>query len=167
MHGKYNQFGLMAGSVWLELLGDLKREAKRATTGVAGWVGQAFDAITLFMKSRANAWASETFPFGSEMPWDSTGQEEVYLWCKWFGLDTAAAKTLNAVLAYTPRIPSWAYHGNARRYFDFLVYGGETGLLPFGTEREFHHYGAPLNALVVGLRAQSCAWTQNYIVLYF
>lgn len=41
--------------------------------------------------------------------------------------------------------PNWAYQGNARRYFDFAVYGG---LAPTGTEREFHHYGSPLNALV-------------------
>ena len=54
--------------------------------------------------------------------------------------------TLDAVLAYAPRLPSWAYHGNARRYFDFLVYGSPKA--DRGTEREFHHYGAPLNALV-------------------
>lgn len=35
--------------------------------------------------------------------------------------------------------------GNARRYFDFLVYGGEND----GTERVLHHYGAPLNAIPI------------------
>ena len=64
-----------------------------------------------------------------------------------FGFDVAASKTLNAVLSYMPKVPSWGYLGNARRYFDFTVYGGERGFAT--TEREFHHYGAPLNALVV------------------
>lgn len=77
------------------------------------------------------------FPFGSEMPWDSTGQEEVsqslvcmhvtclyiiegffmsatqvYLWSKAFGFYNQSNATLDAVLAYSPRLPSWAYQGN-------------------------------------------------------
>ena len=43
-----------------------------------------------------------------------------------------------------PEVASWAYQGNGRRYFDFLVYGDP--VLNTGAEREFHHYGAPLNA---------------------
>ena len=32
---------------------------------------------------------------GSEMPWDSTGQEEIYTWCRYFGADEKALVTLN------------------------------------------------------------------------
>lgn len=49
------------------------------------------------------------------------------------------------MLAYTPKIANWGYHGNARRYFDFAVYGGFSQ----GTERCLHHYGAPLNSIPV------------------
>jgi hypothetical protein len=30
-------------------------------------------------------------------------------------------ETLNAVLAYMPLVPNWAYNGAARRYFDQLI----------------------------------------------
>lgn len=67
VHGGYNSVGLMVGSVFLEVLRDAQRE---------GWHAEAA-ALTAFMQGRANLWATEPFPFGSEMPWDSTGQEEV------------------------------------------------------------------------------------------
>jgi hypothetical protein len=67
--GGYNAFGLMVGSVFAELLRDLQRE---------GWLGAAQD-LEVFMQGRAAQWAQNPFPFGSEMPWDSTGQEEVRL----------------------------------------------------------------------------------------
>jgi hypothetical protein len=28
-------------------------------------------------------WAANEFPFGSEFAWDSTGQEEIYVWGRW------------------------------------------------------------------------------------
>ncbi len=48
----------------------------------------------------------------------------MYTWCRRFGFSAASDATLSAVLAYMPRLANWGYHGNARRYFDFLVYGG-------------------------------------------
>lgn len=65
--GGYNSFGLMVGSIFHELLLDLHRE---------GWSAEAA-ALEAFMRGRAELWAASPFPFGSEMPWDSTGQEEV------------------------------------------------------------------------------------------
>jgi hypothetical protein len=127
-----SQFGLMVGSVFPEILADLQRE---------GWTAEAGE-YEAFMKSRADIWNSLDYPFGSEMPWDSTGQEEVYLWCKHFGLDDKADVTLNAVKAYMPSLPSWGYHGNGRRYFDSAVYG-KWRLIA----RESHHYGSSLNAI--------------------
>jgi hypothetical protein len=141
-HGRYNQYGLMVGSVWAHLLRDLQREAEAEESNGVWAIAAA--GIEEFMRERAEVWAKLRFPFGSEMPWDSTGQEEVYTWTKHFGFYNQSNATLAAVLSYMPAVPSWGYNGNARRYFDFAVYGGEN----FGTEREFMHYGAPLNAIV-------------------
>ena len=85
---------------------------------------------------RCRPWAQQPFPFGSEFAWDSTGQEEVHLWtrhalppgvaglrrrqatpplippslcCRHYGFPGAARRALDAVLAFTPSIPNWAY----------------------------------------------------------
>ena len=128
----YTRFGLMEGTVLLRLLEDLKNE---------GRTEQAAN-LEAFMRQRADRWKTEAYPFGSEMPWDSTGQEEVYDWTVYFGYKDKADVTLNAILAYDPVIPSWGYNGSARRYWDF-IYGGKTQRL----ERQLHHYGSGLNAI--------------------
>jgi hypothetical protein len=130
----YAQFGQMEGTVFLLILEDLKRE---------GYTEMAND-LEAAMKIRADHWRSLNYPFGSEMPWDSTGQEEVYMWSDYFGFDEKAQITLNAILAYMPTMPHWAYNGNARRYWDFL-YGGKLSRV----ERQIHHYGSGLNAIPV------------------
>ncbi len=68
------------------------------------------------MRERAKTWSSEAYPFGSEMPWDSTGQEEVYAWMRHFGDEAKAALTREVILGYDPLIPHWGYNGSARRY---------------------------------------------------
>ena len=80
--------------------------------------------------------------FGSEMAWDSTGQEGVYVWSAYFDDERTAANTLNSIIAYQPLIPHWGYNGNARRYWD-NIYGGKI----LRIERQIHHYGSGLNAL--------------------
>src|SRR5690606_33791835 len=130
----YAQFGQMEGSVFLFILTDLRRE---------GLVAEAARLETI-MKNRALHWKSLAYPFGSEMPWDSTGQEEVYLRSRYYGLDEKAQVTLNASLAYMPTVPHWGYNGSARRYWDF-VYGGKLARI----ERQLHHYGSALNAIPV------------------
>ncbi len=130
----YAQFGQMEGSVFLLILEDLKNEN---LTDLAS-------NLESKMKERANHWKALDYPFGSEMPWDSTGQEEVYMWSDYFGYDEKADVTLNAILAYMPTMPHWAYNGNARRYWDFL-YGGKLSRV----ERQIHHYGSSLNAIPV------------------
>ena len=62
--------------------------------------------------------------FGSEMAWDSTGQEGVYAWSVYFNDSTTALNALNSILAYQPTVPHWGYNGNARRYWD-NIYGGK------------------------------------------
>lgn len=130
----YAQFGQMEGSVFLYILKDLKAE---------GMVEMASD-LEKTMKKRADHWRSLNYPFGSEMPWDSTGQEEVYLWSDYFGYRDKADVTLNAILGYMPTVPHWGYNGSARRYWDFL-YGGKLSRV----ERQLHHYGSGLNAIPV------------------
>jgi len=130
----YAQFGQMEGSVFLYILEDLKHE---------GYVEMAAK-LEAAMKKRADHWRTLNYPFGSEMPWDSTGQEEVYMWSDYFDYHDKAEVTLNAILGYMPTVPHWGYNGSARRYWDFL-YGGKLSRV----ERQLHHYGSGLNAIPV------------------
>jgi hypothetical protein len=125
-------FGQMEGDIFLQILTELKRE---------GWTEQA-GKLEAKMRARADRWKSEAYPFGSEMPWDSTGQEEVYAWTKYFGYDDKAEVTLNAILGYDPAVPHWGYNGSARRYWDFIFAAKIQRL-----ERQLHHYGSGLNAI--------------------
>lgn len=129
-----SQFGQMEGDIFLSVLEDLNRE---------GMTEEATQ-VEAAMRSRTTVWQKLAYPFGSEMPWDSTGQEEVYAWTRFFGLNDKAQITLDAIIGYMPAIPSWGYNGSARRYWDFL-YGGKYERL----ERQLHHYGSGLNAIPV------------------
>ncbi|MES2059138.1 MAG: DUF5695 domain-containing protein [Pseudomonadota bacterium] len=128
----YAEFGLMEGDVFVDILKDLKRE---------GLTAEATEMERL-MKGRADHWKTLRYPFGSEMPWDSTGQAEVYAWMRYFGHQPQADVTREVILAYDPTVPHWGYNGNARRYWDFL-YGGKFPRI----ERQIHHYGSTLNAV--------------------
>jgi len=130
----YVDLGLMEGDILVALLEDLKRES---------WAEKS-QVIETLMKERTDRWSLEPYPFGSEMAWDSTGQEEVYAWCKYFGYDDKALVSLNSIIGYMPTLPHWGYNGNARRYWDFL-YGGKLRRI----ERQLHHYGSGLNAIPV------------------
>jgi hypothetical protein len=130
----YAQFGQMEGTIFFLILLDLQREGMDEMAAI----------LEEKMKKRADLWKSLKYPFGSEMPWDSTGQEEVYMWSKYFGYTEKADVTLNAILAYMPTVPHWGYNGSARRYWDFQ-YAGKLQRV----ERQLHHYGSPLNAIPV------------------
>jgi Family of unknown function (DUF5695) len=130
----YTEFGLMEGTVFLKVLEDLQREGLKT---------QAAE-IEALMKARADRWKTEAYPFGSEMAWDSTGQEEVYAWCNYFGYDDKAKVSLDSIIGYMPSIPHWGYNGNARRYWDFDVAAKLQRI-----ERQIHHYGSGLNAIPV------------------
>ena len=133
--GDLGEFGQMEGDIFVEILNDLQREEMKTEA----------DTLEAKMRERADKWKQQAYPYGSEMPWDSTGQEEVYAWMKYFGYQDKADVTLNAILGYDPAIPSWGYNGSARRYWDFIYGGkaGKTGRL----ERQLHHYGSGLNAI--------------------
>lgn len=128
----YAQFGQMEGDIFVYILQDLRREGMTADA----------DQLEAVMRRRAEHWSTEEYPFASEMPWDSTGQEEVYAWTKYFGFDAKAQTSIDAILGYDPTIPSWGYNGSARRYWDFL-YAGKIRRL----ERQLHHYGSGINAI--------------------
>lgn len=128
----YTQFGQMEGDVFVYILNDLKREGMTADANV----------LESAMRGRAEHWSTQQYPFASEMPWDSTGQEEVYAWMTYFGYRQSAVTTIDAILGYDPAIPNWGYNGSARRYWDF-IYGGKVQRL----ERQLHHYGSGINAV--------------------
>lgn len=106
----YATFGLMGETVFGYLLTDLQRE---------GFTDEA-SALEAKMAARAQLWSELEDPFGSEMAWDSTGQEGVYYWSKYFGDNATAAKTLGTVLGFQPTVAHWGWNGNARRYWDFM-----------------------------------------------
>lgn len=132
---EYAAYGLMDGTIFIEILKDLKRE---------GLTASATD-LESRMKARADRWRGEAYPFGSEMAWDSTGQEEVYGWTRHFGDAAKARVCIDAILGYMPAIPHWGYHGCARRYWDFVYGGAKIDRY----ERMLHHYGSSLNAIPV------------------
>ena len=132
--GEYAIFGQMEGTIFLQIMDDLRHEG----------MNKEADDLEAKMRVRAERWNKEAYPFGSEMPWDSTGQEEVYAWTKHFGYQDKAEVTLNAILGYDPTVPHWGYNGSARRYWDFIFAAKDRRL-----ERQLHHYGSSLNAIPV------------------
>ena len=131
----YAEVGLMVGSVFPEIIRDMRRE---------GWMAKAAE-LEDWMKTREKRWEGLRYPFGSEMPWDSTGQEEIYTWCRYFGANEKAQVTLNAILGYMPTIPNWAYNGAGRRYFDAPVNGTRWPDIV----RMTNHYGSSINSIPV------------------
>lgn len=129
-----SQFGQMEGDIFVAVLDDLRLEGMSAEA----------NGLETAMRARAEVWQKAAYPFGSEMPWDSTGQEEVYAWTRHFGMNDKAQVILDAITGYMPTIPSWGYNGSARRYWDF-VYGGKYRRV----ERQLHHYGSGINAIPV------------------
>ena len=115
-------------------------------------------------------WIDNPFPFGSEFAWDSTGQEETYVWGRYFGTlsptreapstsqstkpstrraglvaaDRLANITLTAILAYLPSVPHWAYNGAAWSWADT-----SNNAKWSDNRRVAGHYRVTLNALPV------------------
>ncbi|KAI7185449.1 hypothetical protein KC363_g7128 [Hortaea werneckii] len=130
----YADLGLMGETVWGHILSDLRLEDHSSEAA----------HLEDLMLRRQQIWASLPDPYGSEMAWDSTGEEGVYYWSNYFNDTTTAQKTVNAIRGYMPTIAHWGWNGNARRYWDFL-YAGDIKLARI--ERQIHHYGSGLNAL--------------------
>ena len=135
-HTGYWGVGLMGETVWGQLLSDLSAE---------NYTNEAKHMESL-MLARLQLWVGEADPFGSEMVWDSTGEEGVYYWAHYFHDNTTAQKSINAIRGYMPTVAHWGWNGNARRYWDFL-YAGSIQLARI--ERQIHHYGSGLNSLPI------------------
>ncbi|KAG6007197.1 hypothetical protein E4U43_000344 [Claviceps pusilla] len=128
----YADAGLMGETIWTHLLRDLKAEN----------LMDEFHNMERVMRDRVTAWMRQSSPFGSEMAWDSTGQEPIYAWAKYFNNKELQQKALNSIRGYMPTVAHWGWNGNARRYWDFL-YSSKIEQV----ERMIHHYGSSLNAL--------------------
>ena len=116
--------GFMDGTIFRELLLILELEA--AVTGnatIATWR----DRLHADMLARATGWSRVVWPYGSEFAYDTTGQEEVFVWTSHFKFASAANRTLEAVLAYMRHLPNWAWHGGARSGGDLGNNGASSG----------------------------------------
>ena len=100
--------GFMDGTVFREILDALQAEGALNAT-IQAWA----DKLDANMQARALAWSTEPYPFGSEFSYDTTGQEEVFIWLQRYGYAEAANRTLNCILAYMRLLPNWAWHGGA------------------------------------------------------
>ena len=60
--------------------------------------------------------------------------------CRYFGLHNLADRTVQAILAFMPSVPNWAYNGAALGIGDF---SNNAKLTPYGGwERPLQHYRA-------------------------
>ena len=59
-------------------------------------------------------------------------------------------------------MPNWAYHGSARRFWDFWINGKPNYTQPW-PERNLHHYGSSLNAKPL-LRAYEMIPSDFYVL---
>lgn len=76
----------MGETIFGEILEDLKREAASVGAdedgdGSSRW-GDKANKFEGEMRKRAEGWNRQSVPFGSEMAWDSTGQEGVWYWSR-------------------------------------------------------------------------------------
>merc|ERR1712070_987628 len=100
----------MDGTVFREILRSLKEEAT-VQDASAKW-GSLASQIEDNMRKRAEGWAAQEYPYGSEFSFDTTGQEEVVVWLKYFA-DTAnnwtaaAKRTVDHILSYMRSSPTW------------------------------------------------------------
>jgi len=151
------QWGLMVGSIFECVLKDLRREAIRDPGLHWDQLANAVEEVT---RIRVQKWLSHRFPFGSEMPWDNTGHEEILSWMHYFGFRHEADSTARAVTAYTTVQPHWAYGGCSRRWWDFFI----NGKTQFGNERVLHHYASGLNAIALLRHYQSFPANHKYLL---
>ena len=142
--------GFMDGTVFRELLDVCLQEALNdpGNATVAGWGEQ----LLANMGARAQQWSTQLWPYGSEFSYDTTGQEEVFVWLTYFAAPNntyaeSANRTLEAILGYMRHLPNAWWHAGGRS-------GGDLGnngkwFVNRGGERLLQHYRAGLNAIPI------------------
>lgn len=143
--------GVMDGTMFREVLRCVKEEAS-VQDGAVDWSSLA-SQIEANMYRRAEGFAAQEYPYGSEFSFDTTGQEEVVVWLKHFANSTnnwaaAAKRTVDHILSYMRSSPTWAFHGGARSWGDL----GNNGkwMVSSGTGFETRgnmHYRSGLNMI--------------------
>ena len=106
--------------------------------------GAAYPGCHWYLEeNRTTPWAQQTgLPgAGSEFSWDTTGQEEAFVWGTYFNATGLAASALGQILAYTPLVPNFAWHGSAFGMGDFSNNG---------------HVARPNLRSAVSLRSMTC-----------
>lgn len=99
----YNFMGLISGSNALRLLADLKEE---------GWEAR-YDELLEKMRQCNAEFATDPYPYGSEIAIDHTGQEQVYFFSRYFGNDEKRRKTMDTIRALKGAMaPVWFRYGN-------------------------------------------------------
>jgi len=94
------------------------------------------------------SWVDNKFPFGSEFSWDSTGQEEEFVFGRFFDTpksNALANLTLAAILAYCPSAATWAHNGGCWSWGDT----GNNAKWVQSKERVTGHYRTTLNAIPI------------------
>jgi len=145
------QTGVMDGTVFREVLRCLQDEASVQGSDPK-WASLAA-TIEGNMRKRAERFAGEPYPYGSEFSFDTTGQEEVVIWLKHFATsdnqyNAAAKRTVDHILSYMRSSPTWPYNGGTRSWGDlgnngkWMVSSGT----PFETRGNLH-YRSGLNMI--------------------
>lgn len=99
----YNFMGLISGSNAVRLLSDLKDEGRQ----------QEYAALLEKMTQCNAAFTRDPYPYGSEIPIDHTGQEQVYFFSRYFGNDEKRRKTVDTIRALKGAMqPVWFRYGN-------------------------------------------------------
>jgi len=143
--------GVMDDTTFREILNavSIECEADSSRQDLCG----AMATITANMHHRAEGFASQLYPYGSEFAFDTTGQEAVVVWLLHFAntsnsFAAAAKRTVDHILSYMRSSPTWAYNGGSRSWGD-LGNNGKwqvTSGANFETRGNFH-YRSGLNAI--------------------
>lgn len=100
--GPYRHMGLITGSNALRVLADLKEE---------GWNRQ-YDELLAKIKECDAEFVRDPYPYGSEIPIDHTGQEQVYFFTRHFGNEEKRKKTVDTLRALKGAMqPVWFRYG--------------------------------------------------------
>jgi hypothetical protein len=100
--GPYRHMGLITGSNALHILADLQE---------AGWE-QPYNELLARMKECNDEFATDPYPYGSEIEIDHTGQEQVYFFSRHFGNAEKRRKTVDIDRALKGAMqPVWFRYG--------------------------------------------------------